>query len=56
MTPYRTLAIGHQLLSLALAALVTSGVLASLEAQANGQHADAAQMAQVQAAQAPARS
>ena len=52
MTHFRSVAFGQQLMSLALAALVTSGVLVSLEAKADSQHA--AVMAQSQQA-SPAR-
>lgn len=39
MTHFRSVAFGQQLMSLALAALVTAGVLVSLEAKADSQHA-----------------
>jgi len=48
MTHFRSVAFGQQLMSLALAALVTAGVLVSLEAKADSQHA--AVMAQSQQA------
>ena len=57
MTAFRPLATGHHLLSLALAALVTTAVLGSLDAQADVQHAQlmAQQAQRALAAAAPAQ-
>lgn len=59
MNTPRILATGQQLLSLAMATLITSAVLLSLGAQADEQHAGALMASQVTAGQqlcaAPAR-
>jgi hypothetical protein len=51
MKPLPFVARSQQLVSLALAALITTAVLASLGAQADGQHADALMAAQAASGQ-----